>query len=101
MERFEVQDIHVSDALLNKDHTEVFKYLSIRVKINMEAVQDLRTKGPTDEEISQQLGEAVSKAISEKCSQMYTPFDATDKYKMPFDIKEKAEPNMAGWYRVQ
>jgi hypothetical protein len=100
-DRFEVKEMHVSDALITDlDTDEVHKLLNIRVRVNMEVIQDLRN-GKIEEDLTMKLGLAVAEAFMRRYDDKTWKPDVKAKIKMPVHFEEKAEKDEFGWYEIK
>ena|SRR5579859_4522195 len=107
-DRFEVQSIHVSSgAILDnnpiEDYKDIYKLINVQVKVYYPPVADLRTQGPSTNEIADDLGKVIADAASKM--DLISPLDSEAKVKMkhptifPKD-DELAEEKEFGLYKV-
>jgi len=89
MKQFEVEAIHQSNVMLDKDYLAPFKYLQFKVRLNFEAQTDLLATGPSQEEIGQKLSDAIVEAFNK----IPHPW-LLNKTRSPAEEKERA------WYEI-
>lgn len=89
MKQFEVETIHQSNVILDKESFIPFKYLQFKVKLNFEAQTDLLATGPSQEEIGQKLSDAIVEAFNKLPHSWHL-----NKNTSPAEEKERA------WYEV-
>ncbi len=104
MDMFKVEDIFLSNAILDQDKLTVSKYLNLSVRVQLEEIQDLRSyQGTSHEDLAVLLGDAVKRAFL-KCKQSVLGLDDTNKLKLSFHgphLKtEEADKKEFGWYKL-
>lgn len=106
--RFEAKSVHLgSGAIMEHDNSDIYKLMNIMVKIKFPRVADLRSQGPSREEIVDQLVQEIKDKLmsinSIDASFGGNPHPKPEKVKnlTPFRGNEEiADDDKFGWYKL-
>ena len=99
-EQFKVEEMHVSNCVLDKDSYTPYRCLNIRVKMEYEAQQNLRSPGPTIDDYAEKFGKVMAEAFK-SANAWNGSLEENDKFQITCEPMEKTPPpSKFGWFKV-